>query len=338
MFDSSVLSELAKTPFTAHAAIRSAHAQTIAAALIPRRIRYAESAVQRFFTTAPGIQVLCHCSWQTDKTSHPTLIVVHGMEGSSQSPYMLGTADKAFIAGFNVVRVNVRNCGGTEGMTPTLYHAGMTEDLRHIIQELSNTDALNEFYVAGFSLGGNIVLKLAGEYGDSAPDSIRGLVAISPSIDLPSCIENIEMRSNLLYHIRFVLSLKNRMRRKARLFPDRYDAAQLRGIWSIREFDHRYTAPHSGFTSEDDYYVRASSLPYIPKIKRPTLIIHAKDDPMIPYAPLERAEVLGNPFVRIIAPDNGGHVGFVSSQPIGDDRFWAESKLIEFVKLLSERQ
>ena len=336
MLEAPILSELTRTPFIAHPAIKGGHAQTIAAALIPRRKRIVEAVTEsRLFTVSPGIKVLCRCSWHVERISHPTLVVVHGMEGSAESPYMLSTAEKALAAGFNVLRVNVRNCGGTESMTPTLYHAGLTDDLRYIVSELSEQDRLNMIYLMGFSLGGNLVLKLAGEYGDRAPGSLRGVVAVSPSIDLTSSLKRIELRSNLFYHLRFVRSLKLRMRRKARLFPERYDPSMLRRIWSIREFDHFYTAPHSGFTSEDDYYERASSLPYIPNIKLPSLIVHAKDDPMIPYDPLERPEVASNPNVLVIGTENGGHVGFVAYHPVfGDDRFWAEAKAIEFFRLL----
>jgi len=249
---------------------------------------------------------------------------------------MLSTAEKAIAAGFNCVRLNIRNCGGTEAWTATLYHAGFTEDLRRIIDELVAHDGLPAIYLAGFSLGGNIVLKLAGELGMSSPPALRGIVAISPSVDLESCIETIERRSNALYHWRFIRSLKNRMRRKARLFPDQFDASLLHGVRSIRDFDDRFTAPHCGFKDSADYYRRASALPHIPGISVPTLIIHAKDDPLIPYAPFERHELRANPNLFLLAPDNGGHVGFVSVPGPRGDRFWAETKAIEFLKALTD--
>jgi len=153
-------------------------------------------------------------------------------------------------------------------------------------------------------------------------------------VDLESCVETIEIPSNLLYHWRFMRSLKTRMRRKARLFPDRFDASLLQGVRSIRQFDDTFTAPHCGFKDSADYYKRASSLPYMPDIAIPTLIIHAKDDPLIPYAPFERQEVRANPSLFLLAPENGGHVGFVSVPDPAGDRFWAETKAIEFFKAL----
>jgi predicted alpha/beta-fold hydrolase len=194
---------------------------------------------------------------------------------------------------------------------------------------------LRQIYLAGFSLGGNMALKLAGEYGESPPEALRGIAAVSPSIHLASCADAIEMRSNAIYHLSFITSLRKSMRRKARLFPDRYDESRLRGIWSVRQFDSVYTAPHSGFRDVEDYYERASALPYIRKISVPTLIIHAKDDPFIPFPPFESPGISSNSNVTFIAPDHGGHVGFVSSRPEGNDRFWAEQKIVHFVSLLN---
>ena len=335
--ESKFASLIKHNPFIPPAAIRSPHAQTIVAALIPRRTRLLDMNTEsRCFDVAPGTRVLGHCSWQDRRQNAPTMVVVHGMEGSSISPYMLSTAEKAVAAGFNCIRLNTRNCGGTEGWTATLYHAGFTEDLHRLVDELVARDRLTEIYVAGFSLGGNIVLKLAGELGGNAPPELRGIVAISPSVDLESCIENMERPSNLFYHLRFIRSLKTRMRKKAQLFPDRFDASLLRGLWSIRQFDDRFTAPHCGFKDSSDYYRRASALPYLPGIQVPTLIIHAKDDPLIPYAPFERTEFVSNPNLYLLAPENGGHVGFVSVPDSTGDRFWAETKAIDFFKALGK--
>jgi uncharacterized protein len=326
-------------PFVPHPALKNAHAQTLLGVLIPRRFKLvAQNTEARFFDVAARVRVLAHCSWQAERKRRPTLLIAHGMEGSSESRYMLGTTEKALEAGFNVIRLNHRNCGGTEHLTPTLYHAGLTDDIRHIITELIEQDGLREIYLAGFSLGGNIVLKLAGEYGGATPEAVRGVVAVSPSIDLESCADAIEMRSNLIYNWNFLLSLRGRLRRKARLFPDRYDLSHLSGVWSIRKFDDVYTAPHSGFRNVDHYYKRASALPFINHITVPTLIIHSKDDPFIPFAPFERREVRSNPNVAILAPEHGGHVGFVAARAEGENRFWAEVIIIEFVKMQSSQK
>jgi len=339
MTKENILKHLEGMPFVPHPALKNAHAQTIMGLLIPRCFKLvAQNTEARFFDVATGVRVLAHCSWQDARKRQATLLITHGMEGSSESRYMLGTTEKALEAGFNVIRLNHRNCGGTEHLTPTLYHAGLTDDIRNIISELIEKDGLREIYLAGFSLGGNIVLKLAGEYGGAIPEAVRGVVAVSPSIDLESCADAMEMRSNLIYNWNFLLSLRGRLRRKARLFPDRYDSSHLRSVWSIREFDDVYTAPQSGFLNVDHYYKLASALPFINHITVPTLIIHAKDDPFIPFAPFERAEVTSNPNVAILAPEHGGHVGFVSARAEGENRFWSEMIVIEFIKLLARQQ
>jgi uncharacterized protein len=334
-----ITNHLEKHPFIPHPALKNPHAQTIAGTLIRRRFKSLDARTEsRFFDTHPGVRVLAHCSWQDDRTSSATLVIAHGLEGSTESRYMLGTADKALGAGFNAVRVNYRNCGGTEHLTSTLYHAGLTEDLRQIVDELIQQDGLGEIYLIGFSLGGNMVLKLAGEYGSSTPSALRGVVGVSPSIDLAACADAIEMRRNVIYKMRFVKSLRDRMARKAKLFPGRYDASLLRGIRTIRQFDDAYVAPHCGFRDSADYYERASALRVIDRISVPTLIIHAKDDPIIPYAPIERPEVKANPNVTVLAPEQGGHVGFISGNAEGENRFWSEVKAVEFVKLIAGEQ
>jgi predicted alpha/beta-fold hydrolase len=337
MVKEKIIERLSETPFIPHPALRNPHAQTIAGTLIPRRQGLAaKSAERRLFDVSTDAQVLALCSWQPDPRQSPTLLIAHGMEGSVDSRYVLGTAEKALEAGFNAIRVNFRNCGGTEHLTPTLYHAGLTDDLRHIIGELIEKDRLDEIYLAGFSLGGNVALKLAGEYGSAAPAEMKGIVAVSPSIDLAACADAIEMRSNTIYHLRFIFSLRNRLRRKARLFPDRYDTSLLRRIWSIRKFDDTYTAPHSGFRGVAHYYERASALRVIDRIELPALIIHAKDDPFIPFSQFNSPELTGNPNLALLAPDRGGHVGFIRGDAEGEARFWAEVMAIEFLKLLRE--
>jgi predicted alpha/beta-fold hydrolase len=255
----------------------------------------------------------------------------HGIEGSAAAPYMLSTAAKAFRAGFNVVRMNVRNCGGTDRLTPTLYHAGLTDDARAVIDELINKDRLAGIIVAGFSLGGNQVLKLAGEYADHAPLQLSGLIAISPSIDLHASSERLMARRNWIYHRKFLYSLKRRIKIKAGLYPDLYQTNGLHRLKTLRAFDDRYVAPAFGFEGADDYYTRASSLPHIKDIRIPTLIIHAQDDPFIPFAPLQDPSIVENSNVLLLAPERGGHVAFISgTNSNGEDRFWAENRLIDF--------
>ena len=305
---------------------------TIAAAFWPRRFPRLSASSPRFFQTEPGTQVRGECHWQERPREHPTLVLLHGLEGSSDSGYMLGTAEKACVAGFNVVRLNQRNCGGTEHLTPTLYHSGLSCDIRAVVRELAERDGLPEIFAAGFSMGGNLVLKMAGEFGDAAPKELRGFVAVAPAFDLAACADALAEPRNFLYEMRFVRGLKRRMRAKARLFPERYAAALnggMRAIRTVRDFDDAITARFCGFEGAGDYYARSSAVRLVGAIGRPTLILTAQDDPFVPYATFARAALGENPNITLVAPRQGGHCAFISRER-GAERFWSEARIVEF--------
>ena len=326
-----LIQRLTSPAFVPHRVFQRGDTQTLAAYLWPRRPRDHTGDEERLFQVGPGSQVLARCRWQPNRTNDPTLVMWHGMEGSTASAYMVSTADKAFRAGFNVVRVNYRNCGGTEHLSPTLYHGGLTDDLRAVIDELIKIDHLSRILVAGFSLGGNMVLKLGGEYADNPPPEVLGICAISPSVDLRASTSRMNLRRNWIYQQNFLRRLKNRIKLKNKLFPDLYDISGLGDIHSIEQFDDRFIAPAFGFADARDYYAKASALNLIQRIRIPTLIIHAEDDPFIPFAPLRDPSVAANSYVLLIATEQGGHVAFLSANT-GEDRFWAENRLIDFCR------
>lgn len=330
----------ATTSFRPHRLFRNTHAQTIAAYAWPRRFRFvADKDQERLFEVAPGVKVLAHCRWQSKSIDHATIVLWHGIEGSTSSNYMQSMAEKGFRAGFNIIRVNFRNCGGTEHLTSTIYHGGLSADLRAVVQELIEKDRLSRLLLAGFSLGGNLVLKLAGEYGDDPPPEILGICAVSPSVDLSSSADMIVKRSNWIYHQDFVRRLKKRIRTNNELYPHVYDIAGLDEVHTLKEFDDRFTARAHNFAGADDYYYRSSSIRVIDRIRVPTLIIHAQDDPFIPFAPLRDPVVADNPYILLLGPEHGGHVAFLADKTNGDeDRFWAENRAIEFCKLAVQSQ
>jgi predicted alpha/beta-fold hydrolase len=259
---------------------------------------------------------------------------------------MMAMAQKGFARGFNVVRMNLRNCGGTEHLTPTLYHGGLSEDLRAIVTELIERDHLERLLLIGFSLGGNMVLKLAAEYAYDFPPQVLGMCAISPSVDLSASSDLISLRSNWIYHQDFVRRLKRRIKLKQQLYPQLYDTSQLRLVRTLRDFDSSYTALAHGFKDVDDYYSRASSVTLLDRIELPTLIIHAEDDPFIPYAPLTTSAAVSNPAILLIGTKHGGHVAFLSAnqrnlrnttegtdENLLEDRFWAENRALDFCRL-----
>jgi uncharacterized protein len=325
----------AARPFTPHPIFKNRHAQTLGAFAWPRRYRFqSPTDEERIFEVATDVKVLGHCRWQQDPLEPPTIIIWHGIEGSTASTYMIAMADKAFNAGFNVIRMNLRTCGGTEHLTKSIYHGGLTEDLREVVRQLIEDDHLTRLFLVGFSLGGNMVLKLAGEYAAAPPKEVLAICAVSPSVDLTASAAMILKRSNWIYNRDFVYRLKKRLRAKHKLFPDLYDITGLESVRTLREFDNRFTAKAHGFADAEDYYYKASSIRVVGQIRIPTLIIHAQDDPFIPFAPLCDPAFTNNPYILLIDTERGGHVAFVSSHPNGEDRFWAENRVVEFAKLL----
>jgi predicted alpha/beta-fold hydrolase len=304
------------------------HLMTIAASFWLRRFPRLPRGVSRDFEVEPGSRVRGECHWQERPDEHPTLVLLHGLEGSSESGYILGTAEKAYVAGFNVVRLNQRNCGGTEQLTPTLYHSGLSCDIRAVLLDLIRKDHLPDIFAAGFSMGGNLVLKMAGEFGDGAPGEIRGFVAVAPAFDLAACADALAEPQNFLYEHHFVTRLKRHMRYKARLFPERYAVDGMRGIRSVREFDDVITARFCGFKSADDYYAQSSALQLVDAIRRPTMILAAKDDPFVPFASFADPAIRANPDITMIAVDHGGHCAFISRDP--ENRFWAEGQIVKY--------
>jgi predicted alpha/beta-fold hydrolase len=314
--------------------LRNPHLMTIAAAFWPRKFLALPSSIPRLFEVEPGTQMLAECHWQENPHEHPTLIAVHGLEGSSESNYMRGTAERAWTTGFNAVRLNQRNCGGTENLTSTLYHSGMSGDIRAVILELIQRDHLPEIFVAGFSMGGNLVLKMAGESGEAAPPELRACVAVAPALDLAACANALSEPQNFMYERHFVRGLKRRMRLKSSLFPGRFPLDGLNAVRTVREFDEVMTARFCGFKGADDYYACSSARRVISGIRRPTLITTAQDDPFVPFAPFEDPAIQANQNITLVAPEHGGHCAFISEEG-GEERFWVEARIIEFCRSLS---
>ena len=295
-----------------------------------RRFPRLPKPIPRYFDVAHDVRVLAHCYWQPEPRQHPTLVGLHGLEASSSAHYMRGLADKSYASGWNAVMLNQRNCGGTEALSAGLYHSGLSDDPRAVIHELAEQDQLPVIALAGYSLGGNVALRLAGDYGPRPPMQLRAVAVVSPTMNLGLCVEALERRSNLLYEWNFVRNLKARMRRKARVQPGIFDLSLLSGIRTVREFDERFTAPHHGFSSAGDYYYRASSLRVIERVQVPTLIIGAEDDPFVPPAQFEEPALAANPYLTVEVSQFGGHCGFYSRPSINFDGYWAERRIISF--------
>ena len=297
----------------------------------PRYFPRLPAPVRRYFDVDHDARVVADCHWQPQPWTCPTILALHGLNGSSDAHYMKGIASKAFAAGMNVVRLNQRNCGDTEHLSAGLFHSGLTHDAACVIDELIAVDGLASIAVAGYSLGGNLALKLAAEYGDAPPCVLRAVVAVSPIIEIGECVKALERPGNRLYQWNFVKDLKRRMRRKGRFWPGRFDLSRLGAITTVREFDEVYTAPHFGFRGADDYYYRASAMRIIERIRVPSLVITAEDDPFVPPAPFRDAKLSGNPCIEVDICAHGGHCGFVGPPSGENDGYWAENRIVDFV-------
>lgn len=310
---------------------KGGHWMTLYAWGKPRTFPALPAAATRFFDVAPGTRVLAHCHWQPKPWEHPTLIALHGLESSSDAHYVRGLADKGFTAGFNIVRLNQRNCGATEHLSDSLYHSGLTGDALAVMNELIEVDDLKAFAIAGYSLGGNLALKLAGDFGAHPPKELCAVCAVSPTMDLAVCVDALEERQNRIYQWNFVRNLKSRMRRKAAAWPGKWSLDALKTIRSIREFDDAYTAPFHGFRDAADYYDRASAMRVIDNISIPTLIITAGDDPFVPPGPFRDPAIARNRNITLELMPHGGHCGFVEEPRPGYDGYWAERKIVRFL-------
>jgi predicted alpha/beta-fold hydrolase len=276
-------------------------------------------------------EVLAHCYWQPAREGRPTLLALHGLESSTTSHYMRGLAERAWRRGWNAVLLNQRNCGGTEALSPRLYHSGLTADPREVVRTLAARHRLDAVGIVGYSLGGNLALKLAGELQETPDLPVRAVVGVSPTIDLARCVRAIERKINYPYQWNFVRQLRARMRRMAAAWPGAFDLTPLDRIWSIRRFDEIYTAPHHGFRNALDYYTRASALRVTGRIRVPALVLSAADDPVVPPGQFDDASVRDNPNIRVHVTAHGGHCGFIAEDGAGSEAYWAEDAAVSFL-------
>jgi predicted alpha/beta-fold hydrolase len=320
--------------------LNNGHLQTIAGNYLSR-VNNLPLAERQLVEVSPATanqiasQILCHCHWQPEevRVTRPTAVIVHGLEGSSDSQYVVGNSNKLWRAGCNVVRMNMRNCGDTEALSPTLYHSGLSNDVLAVMNFFVERHGLQSMSLIGYSMGGNLVLKLAGELGTAAPAVLHSVIGVSPAVDLQPSADALHLRQNRLYELKFLHNLLRRFRRKAMLFPRAYDRNRAAGIRSLREFDDRITAFYSGFTSADDYYDRAAAARVLDRIAVPSLILHALDDPFVRLSDESRDKINANPNIALVESKHGGHCAFLA-QPDGTtgyDGYWAEHTLLRFL-------
>lgn len=318
-------------PFVPRRWLVNGHLQTIVGNFLPRPA-FAEVTTPEIVLVDPvdGSRVLCHCNWQPerDRADRLTVILVHGLEGSSASRYMQGLAARAWGAGCNVVRMNMRNCGNTEDLTPTLYNSAYSGDVGAVMRHFTAEQGLKRVALIGYSMGGNLVLKLAGEWGAESP--LCAVAAVCPAIDLAAGSDALHEPANRVYEWRFLRGLIARFHRKAKLFPEIYQPAGIGPVRSLREFDDKIVARYCGYTGADDYYYRAASARVVDRIAVPTLILRALDDPFIRLTTETRNALLANANITLLETANGGHCAYLSSDR-GDEIHWAEATVMRYL-------
>ncbi|MGC2299245.1 MAG: alpha/beta fold hydrolase [Acidobacteriaceae bacterium] len=329
-------------PFVPRRFLSNGHLQTIVGNLWPRTCSLPDPESQLIevetATSARGASfVLCHCHWQPAevRSERLTMVIVHGLEGSSSTSYVLGNAAHGWTAGCNVVRMNMRSCGAGEQLSPSIYHAGRSEDVAMVMADLARTHLIRSFALVGYSMGGNLVLKLAGEVGSAPPPYLKAVVGVSSLMDLVASAAALHEPQNRLYETRFLSELLRRFRHKVELYPGLYSAEGLNKIRTMRQFDEQVVARYGGFTGADDYYHRVASSNWAQDITVPTLILQALDDPFIRMIAETRDKLLANNRVRLVETRYGGHCAFLSPEP-GDAGFWAERTLLDFLLMTVE--
>ena len=304
------------------------HLQTFAAALWGRANLLPDDAEQRFIQVAgEQNQVRCDCSWQDQPATKTTAVICHGLGGSSESPIVIGMAAALWNAGMNIVRYNMRNCGGTEDRCRTLYHSGMHPDVIRVLEELI-ARGCESIVLVGFSAGGNLMLNTAAALGSIAPKQLKAVASICGAMDVAAAADALHEGANRLYEWRFVRELESLFRRKAKLFPDIFHLTHLRKFGSIREFDNDITAPYSGFRDADDIYSAISSSRWAERIGVPTLVVQSQDDPFIRLLQPTRDKLTSNLQIAFVEVRRGGHCGFVAQHM----RWWAEATVEAFFR------
>lgn len=310
--------------------LRNGHLQTIVGNYMPAApIGSPALAETVVVDPADGSQVLCHTHWQPAevRSTRLTLVLVHGLEGSSSSKYIVRIAARAWQSGCNVVRMNMRNCGGSDALTPTLYHSGLSGDVGAVVDHFTALHGLERVALVGYSMGGNLVLRLAGHWGQRRP--LQAIAAVCPAIDLAAGSDALHQGFNRVYEWHFLRGLLRRYQLKKSLFPERYREA-VGPIGSLRAFDNEIVTRFCHFHNADDYYYQAAAARVVDRIAVPTYILCAADDPFIRLTSETRAKLLATPAIRFVETHHGGHCAYLG-RGNGDEIHWAEAAVLRFL-------
>ena len=268
------------------------------------------------------------------RSNAPRLVIFHGLEGGMQSAYARSLLHHAAERGWWADLVLWRTCDGQPvNAVPRSYHSGATDDADLALSHVMAEDPGRPLLLIGISIGGNVMLKWLGERGTAVPASVRGAFAISVPYDLAAASRRIEMGFSKMYSRFFLRSLKAKALAKLARFPDYADERAIRTAATMRAFDDAVTAPVHGFRDAADYYARASSLPWLDRVRVPALLVNARNDPFLPSSVLDEVTIAtrGNPMLRCLFPDQGGHVGFIGGPP-WRPTYWLEDLALDWLE------
>lgn len=325
------MSSVSRFPrFRPHPLVRGGDLQTIAAAYWPMR-SYPYAAVRHLVELPDGDQIVLHddkpATW---KSGDRVALLMHGLAGSHLSGYMIRIAAKLTARGVRAFRLDLRGCGAGFGLARWPYHSGRTEDAAAVIEFLARLCPGSPVSLVGFSLSGNIALKLCGDLGESGCGNLRDCLAICPPIDLQSCSTRLADRRNRLYDRHFVRLLLSQLRAKHARIVDAPGFDYAHRPATLFEFDDTFTAPVCGFGTAAKYYQTASAAPGLTRIRIPTRIIAAADDPLIPSRVFRETAVSSSVDVRIA--EGGGHLGFLAARSADPDRRWIDWRVLEWIE------
>jgi hypothetical protein len=315
-------------PFEPFALFSGSHQQTIIGSFLHME---KEPKSQRLMVTLPdmdslALEITTPSSW---KPTDPTIVMIHGLCGSHRSPYLIRMTKKLSKLGFRCVRLNLRGCGSGKGHAKQLYHAGRSDDVYEALSLLRKQYPESPIVLVGFSLGGNIALKLAGELGSFGEKYLTGVIAVGAPVDLFSSVNLVNQKNNRIYERYFVRLLKSEVAYRHKKYPD-LEKIHLPKRLTMFEFDEYYTAPQSGFKNAIDYYRKCSSVIFIPQISVPCTILFSEDDPIVSSKTLDEIKLPEN--IRVFKTKRGGHLGYLSS-PLSKGGFhWMDEVLIRWVQ------
>jgi predicted alpha/beta-fold hydrolase len=311
-------------PFEPHPLLRGGHLQTVGGRYFPGRQQSLNSTYHEILLEDGDRLTVFETTHAAMPVERPTAILVHGLAGSARAPYVVRLGCRLARLGFRVVRMNLRGAGAGFGLARGTYHAGRTADVRSVAQWTAQRAPGSPIALIGFSLGANLVLKLAAEAAASPVEALDCVVAANPPLDLDACCRHMQRPENRFYDQNFLKLLLHEVRRLHARFPD-LPAIDVSAARCVYDFDDLYTARRNGFASAADYYERSSAGPLIKRIQVPGLVVHSLDDPFIPAEPFRNVTFPRQ--VTLELTPSGGHLGYVSRTPWDGDRRWLDARL-----------